>query len=57
MTKLSIKDLDLKGKTVFMRVDFNVPLSSDGSEISSDKRIRESLPTLRYAIEHGAGVI
>lgn len=57
MRKLSIKDLDLKGKTVFIRVDFNVPLSPDGREITSDKRMRASLPTIRYAIEHGAGVI
>ena len=40
MGKLSIKDLDLKDKTVFIRVDFNVPLSNNGKEISSDKRIR-----------------
>jgi phosphoglycerate kinase len=57
MAKLSIKDLDLKDKTVFMRVDFNVPLSPDGKEISSDKRIRESLPSVQYAIEHCAGVV
>ncbi len=57
MTKLSIRDVELKGKTVFIRVDFNVPLSPDGKEITSDKRIRASLPTIRYAIERGAGVI
>src|SRR3954449_3195554 len=57
MPKLSIKDLDLKDKTVFIRVDYNVPLSQDGKEISSDKRIRASLPTIQYALEHGAGVI
>lgn len=57
MAKLSIKDLDLAGKTVFIRVDFNVPLSADGQEITSDKRIRASLPTIQYALEHGAGVI
>ncbi len=55
--KMSIKDLDLKGKTVFIRVDFNVPLSPDGKEISSDKRIRASLPTIKYALEQSAGVI
>lgn len=55
--KMSIKDLDLKDKTVFIRVDFNVPLSSDGKEITSDKRIRASLPTIQYALEHSAGVI
>ncbi len=57
MAKLSIKDLDLNGKAVFIRVDFNVPLSSDGKEISSDKRIRASLPTIQYAIEHSAAII
>ncbi|HWF47072.1 MAG TPA: phosphoglycerate kinase [Bryobacteraceae bacterium] len=57
MSKLSIKDLDLKDKTVFTRVDFNVPLARGGQEITSDKRIRSSLPTIQYALEHGAGVI
>ena len=61
MSKLSIRDLDLKGKRVFIRVDFNVPLVSlpggGGQEITSDKRIRASLPTIRYALEAGAGVI
>jgi phosphoglycerate kinase len=54
---MSIRDLDLKDKTVFIRVDFNVPLSADGKEITSDKRIRASLPTIQYALEHSAGVI
>jgi phosphoglycerate kinase len=57
MAKLSIKDLDLKDKTVFIRTDFNVPLTPDGNQITSDKRIRASLPTLQYAIEHCAAVI
>ena len=57
MSKLSIRDLDLQNKTVFIRVDFNVPLAPGGQEITSDKRIRASLPTIRYALEHGAGVI
>jgi phosphoglycerate kinase len=57
MAKLSIRDLDVKDKTVFIRVDFNVPLSADGAQITSDKRIRASLPTVQYAIEHCAGVI
>jgi phosphoglycerate kinase len=54
---LSIRDLDLAGKRVFIRVDFNVPLAAGGREITSDKRIRASLPTIRYALEKGAGVI
>jgi len=56
-SKMSIKDLDLRDKTVFIRVDFNVPLSADGKEITSDKRIRASLATIQYALEHSAGVI
>ena len=57
MSKLSIRDLDLKNKTVFMRVDFNVPLAPGGQEITSDKRIRASLPSIQYALEHGAALI
>jgi phosphoglycerate kinase len=57
MSKLSIRDLDLRGKTVFIRVDFNVPLAPGGKEITSDKRIRASLPTIQYALQQGAAVI
>jgi len=57
MAKLSIKDLDLNGKRVFIRVDFNVPLANGGQEITSDKRIRASLPSIKYALDHGAGVV
>jgi phosphoglycerate kinase len=57
MPKLSIRDLDLNGKRLFIRVDFNVPLAAGGKEITSDKRIRASLPTIQYALDHGAGVI
>jgi phosphoglycerate kinase len=57
MSKLSIRDMDLKGKRVFIRVDFNVPLAPGGREITSDKRIKASLPTIRYALEQGAGLI
>src|ERR1700710_1324463 len=57
MAKLSIRDLDLKNKRVFIRVDFNVPLANGGKEITSDKRIRASVPTIKYALEQGAGVI
>ncbi|MBL8294616.1 MAG: phosphoglycerate kinase [Bryobacterales bacterium] len=57
MAKLSIRDLDLSGKRVFMRVDFNVPLASGGQEITSDKRIKASLPSIQYALERGAGLV
>lgn len=56
-TKLSIRDLDLENKVVFIRVDFNVPLAPGGQEITSDKRIKASLPTIRYALEQGAGLV
>src|ERR1700740_2734283 len=55
MNKLSIRDLDLKGKRVFIRVDFNVPL--DGGKVGDDTRIRETLPTLQLAMSRGARVI
>lgn len=60
MSYLSVRDLDLNGKRVFIRVDFNVPLQKNERaemEITSDKRIKASLPTIQYALEHGAGVI
>lgn len=57
MPKLSIRDLDLNGKVLFMRVDFNVPLTEDGQSITSDKRIKASLPSIEYALEQGAGLI
>jgi phosphoglycerate kinase len=57
MAKLSIRDIQLQGKTVFIRVDFNVPLAAGGKEITSDKRIRASLPTIQYALSQGAGLI
>jgi phosphoglycerate kinase len=57
MAKLSIRDLELKGKRVFMRVDFNVPFEKGTTKISSDKRIRASLPSIQYALEQGAGLV
>lgn len=56
MSKMSIKDLDLKGKRVLMRVDFNVPQDEKG-EITDDTRIKAALPTIKYAIENGASKI
>ena len=55
MNKLSIRDLDLSGKRVFIRVDFNVPL--EGTRVADDTRIRETLPTLRLAIDRGARLV
>jgi phosphoglycerate kinase len=55
MKKLSIRDLEMKGRRVFIRVDFNVPMSA--GKVEDDTRIRETLPTLRLAIERGARLV
>jgi phosphoglycerate kinase len=55
VTKLSIKDLDLSGKRVFVRVDFNVPIAQ--GNVADDTRIRETLPTLQFAIGRGARLV
>jgi phosphoglycerate kinase len=54
--KLTIQDLPIKGKRVFIRVDFNVPLDAN-MVITDDRRIRSALPTINYAIDEGAKVI
>jgi phosphoglycerate kinase len=61
MSKLSIRDIDLTNKRVLIRVDFNVPLAVDGSDgtarITDDTRIRETIPTIEYALRRKARVI
>jgi len=56
MAKLSVRDLDPKGKRIFMRVDFNVPLN-DAGEITDDTRIQASLPTIQYIVQRGGRLI
>src|ERR1700756_2498159 len=57
MPKLSIRDIELAHKHVFIRVDFNVPLTEDGQTITDDTRIVATLPTIEYAIRHHGKVI
>jgi len=57
MPKLSIRDIELANKHVFIRVDFNVPLTEDGKEITDDTRIVATLPTIEYALKRRAKVI
>ncbi|HEY4739446.1 MAG TPA: phosphoglycerate kinase [Candidatus Acidoferrales bacterium] len=55
MSKLSIRDLEISGRRVFIRVDFNVPL--ENGKVAEDTRVRETIPTLRFAIERGARLV
>ena len=55
MNKKTVKDIDIKGKRVFMRVDFNVPMA-DG-KVTDDKRIKAALPTIKYCLEQGASIL
>jgi phosphoglycerate kinase len=57
MDKLTIRDIDVKDKRVLVRVDFNVPMNEDTGVITDDSRIRASLPTIQYLVDHKAKVI
>jgi phosphoglycerate kinase len=57
MAYRTIRDLDLEAQRVFLRVDFNVPLDSEGKQITSDTRIRAALPTVRHILDSGASLI
>jgi phosphoglycerate kinase len=55
MNKKTVKDIDMKGKRVLMRVDFNVPMQA--GQVTDDKRIKASLPTIQYVLDQGASLI
>lgn len=54
--KKTVYDIPLEGKTIYMRVDYNVPHEADGT-IKDDRRIRSTVPTIRYLLDHGAAVV
>ena len=56
MNKKTIRDIDVKGKKVFVRVDFNVPMD-EHQNITNDTRIRATLPTINYLLDGGAAVM
>src|SRR5271165_5988676 len=57
MDKATVRDVDVRGKRVLERVDFNVPLAESGQAITDDTRIRASLPTIQYLLDHGASIV
>ena len=57
MTKKTVNDIDVAGKRVLVRVDFNVPLDPDTGAILDDSRIRASIPTLQHLLDHGASLV
>src|SRR6186997_1373908 len=57
MNKKTIRDLDLRGKRVLVRVDFNVPQDKKDGHITDDRRIREALPTIRHLLDEDAALV
>ncbi len=57
MNKKTVKDIDVNGKKVFIRCDFNVPIDSETGKITDNRRIRAALPTIQYLLNHNAKVI
>ena len=58
MAKMTLRDVDLAGKRVVMRVDFNVPMAKDGSgKITDDTRVQAALPSIQYVLEKGASLV
>ena len=59
MNKKTVRDIDLKGKRVLMRVDFNVPMAANRSPgvVTDDKRIKAALPTIQYVLDQGASLV
>jgi len=56
MAKKSLSDIDVRGKTVLMRVDFNVPQDDDG-RITDDRRIRMAIPSIQHVLDHGGKLV
>ena len=57
MNKKTIKDIDVNGKRVLVRCDFNVPLDKETGEITNDLRIKAAIPTIQYLLDHNEKVI
>ena len=55
-TKKTVRDVDVEGKRIIMRVDFNVPLD-ENQNVTDDTRVRAAIPTIKYLKEHGAGIV